>query len=297
MKLQSLEYVEFEGKPKEWKLEGLSLRPINLLVGKNATGKTRALNIISNLAKLLSGEIKLTSPSGDYTSGDYTAKFEHDRKKLRYVLKYADAKVVREQLTIDGEQKLERGKDGIGKIYAEKEGKLMEFQTPEDQLTAVARRDAIQHGFLEPLHVWGKSLSHYLFGSTMGQDHFGVMKGENIEFYPKDMNAVVAVFKKGELDLGEPFKDAIKKDMSSIGYPLDNIGLAPLGSISLPASPPSALLGLYVRESSLKDITNQIDMSQGMFRALSIIIQLNYSEMARKPSCILIDDIGEGLDF
>jgi hypothetical protein len=34
-----------------------------------------------------------------------------------------------------------------------------------------------------------------------------------------------------------------------------------------------------------------------MFRALAIIIHLNYAILASKPSCIVIDDIGEGLDF
>ena len=38
-------------------------------------------------------------------------------------------------------------------------------------------------------------------------------------------------------------------------------------------------------------------MSQGMFRALSILVQINYFQMANKSTCILIDDIGEGLDF
>jgi Fe-S cluster assembly ATPase SufC len=38
-------------------------------------------------------------------------------------------------------------------------------------------------------------------------------------------------------------------------------------------------------------------MSQGMFRALSVIVQVNYAHMAKIPSCILIDDIGEGLDY
>jgi hypothetical protein len=38
-------------------------------------------------------------------------------------------------------------------------------------------------------------------------------------------------------------------------------------------------------------------MSQGMFRALSLFIQINYSLLASKPSCIVIDDIGEGLDY
>ncbi|MFN9559549.1 MAG: hypothetical protein ACK55G_12105 [Dolichospermum sp.] len=57
------------------------------------------------------------------------------------------------------------------------------------------------------------------------------------------------------------------------------------------------LQGLYVQESDLKHQTEQGLISQGMFRALSLIIQVNYSLLAKKPSCILIDDIGEGLDF
>ena len=39
-------------------------------------------------------------------------------------------------------------------------------------------------------------------------------------------------------------------------------------------------------------------MSQGMFRALSLIIQINYILFSDNMNrCILIDDIGEGLDF
>ena len=38
-------------------------------------------------------------------------------------------------------------------------------------------------------------------------------------------------------------------------------------------------------------------MSQGMFRALSLLVQLNFSLLSKTPSCILIDDIGEGLDY
>ena len=38
-------------------------------------------------------------------------------------------------------------------------------------------------------------------------------------------------------------------------------------------------------------------MSQGMFRVLSLIIQLNYSKMAQRATTVVIDDIGEGLDF
>ena len=34
-----------------------------------------------------------------------------------------------------------------------------------------------------------------------------------------------------------------------------------------------------------------------MFRALSLLVQLNFSLLSKTPSCILIDDIGEGLDY
>src|SRR5207244_1908095 len=54
---------------------------------------------------------------------------------------------------------------------------------------------------------------------------------------------------------------------------------------------------LYVKERDLPDVTQQTGMSQGMFRALSIIIHMNYAVIANRPSCVIIDDIGEGLDF
>jgi len=50
MQLTRLEYSEYEGKEQEWTLEGLTLGKRNLLVGKNATGKTRTLNVIAGLA-------------------------------------------------------------------------------------------------------------------------------------------------------------------------------------------------------------------------------------------------------
>ncbi|MFM7716780.1 MAG: ATP-binding protein, partial [Microcystis sp.] len=54
---------------------------------------------------------------------------------------------------------------------------------------------------------------------------------------------------------------------------------------------------LYVQEDGLKSVTEQSEISQGMFRALSLFIQINYAILSDQPSCIIIDDIGEGLDF
>jgi hypothetical protein len=57
-----------------------------------------------------------------------------------------------------------------------------------------------------------------------------------------------------------------------------------------------SLQGLYAQERDLKSKTWQTKMSQGMFRAFSLIIQTVYAELASDSGCVIIDDIGEGLD-
>ena len=83
-----------------------------------------------------------------------------------------------------------------------------------------------------------------------------------------------------------------------MGYDLEEVGLYPPQSVRLVESPiPTEIRVLGVRERGIDGIIEQREMSQGMFRALSILIQVNHSQMSNRANCILIDDIGEGLDF
>jgi len=291
MKLIDMTYAQWENTPREWKIDGVRLGPLNLLVGSNASGKSRTLNVINGLAKFLAGDSKI-----NILSGDWNVTFENEDKHLVYTLQVANSKVVKEEFKVAGMERLKRGAGGIGKIWAEKLQDTIDLQVPEDQLAAVARLDSIQHPFFEPLHSWGKSLYHYLFGTPLGKDILGVINPEGkTDLDPRDTNQVIGIYRKGEKEFGNLFKEAIKTDMAEIGYLIDDVGTAP--PISLVINAPQPIVGMYVRESGLGDITDQAEMSQGMFRALSIIIQLNYSGLSKTPSCILIDDIGEGLDF
>jgi hypothetical protein len=116
---------------------------------------------------------------------------------------------------------------------------------------------------------------------------------ENINL--KDSDHVVGIFVLGKEELGDKFIESIKSDMDQIGYKISGIGTkSPISTEDpLDGEPES----LYIQEVDLFEKTEQNYMSQGLFRALSLIIQINYSLLAEKPSCILIDDIGEGLDF
>lgn len=292
MKLNTLDYAQHERQPKQWRLIGLSLSDVNLLVGKNATGKSRTLNVINGLAKLLSRTTNL-----GYISGNFDAVFDNDGHILNYVLHYEQSKIVLERFVVDGTVRLERGIGGVGTIWAEKKGESMEFQAPEDQLAAVVRQDTIQHSFLAPLQLWARSLYHYPFGTPLGQDRFAILVKDPQPFDPKDSGKVIEIFRRGLEEHGELFKKSIMQDMDRIGYPLNDIGVQPPSSVTIAGPFLGPIVGLFVHEKSLDGETDQTDMSQGMFRALSVIIQITYSQMSNTASSILIDDIGEGLDF
>jgi len=290
MKLVSLNYVQWDGTPREWRVDKVLFGPTNLLVGPNASGKSRILNVIAGLANLLAGDHKVT-----VLSGHWDVTFESEGNRLEYVLQVSDGKVAKEIFQNESKTYLERGSGGAGKIWAEKLKQLIDIQVPEDELASVARRDSIQHPYFEPLNHWGITLYHYLFGSTLGKDVMALIDPSvKREVNPRDPTAVIAKYRQGEKKFGDEFKESIKQDMAEIGYPIENLGTDVPTSIRVQGPQPRVL---YVKEPGLGDHTDQVDMSQGMFRAFSIIIQLNYSAMTRKPGCILIDDIGEGLDF
>ena len=294
MRLQSVKYTEWEGTPQEWKLEGISLSDINLLVGKNATGKSRVLNIISGLARQLAGLTPLP------ISGNYDVQFFDNGEILRYQLKYDEGQVIAESFSVGSRVLLDRWLGGEGRIWADEidGGKEIRFQTPPNEIAAVVRRDVIQHKFLERLYTWGSSLRHYYFGTYLGKDRLAVlMEKGGAKLDEMDTNDVVPLYGKAEKEFGEDFKQAVISDMGQVGYDIEDIRLQSPISIRVLTNFPGEVVGISVKERDLAGITDQNTISQGMFRALSILIHINYSQLTKKPTCILIDDIGEGLDF
>ena len=55
-RLKSVQYAERRGQPKEWILDRFTLGQVNLIVGTNATGKSRTINTVNNLARMLLAE-------------------------------------------------------------------------------------------------------------------------------------------------------------------------------------------------------------------------------------------------
>ncbi|MGO9598319.1 MAG: AAA family ATPase [Isosphaeraceae bacterium] len=293
LKLTSVKSTEFAGSDKEWSLDELSFGDSNLIVGLNASGKTRALNTIANFANML-------LPGGPRQPADVCCDFTFDAggRLFKYSFEFRNGIVHKESLYFDPNDLLSRGSDGEGVIQAEEQGGKVRFKPPANELAAVARRDLLQHPYLELLHAWALSVRHYPFGTPLGRDVFTVSLGSEPDNFDRNANLVLGILNRGQQAYPGQFDEAVKRDMARLGYRIEQIKICPLETVKItgPLSP-GPVYGIAVSEEYSPVLIEQPNLSQGMFRALSLIIQVNYSQMAKSSSCVLIDDIGEGLDF
>jgi AAA15 family ATPase/GTPase len=285
MILQKIDYHEFDNTPNYWALKPFELGKINLLVGKNATGKTRTLKVIDTLSSFILDK-------GFKTPTNYNIEFMDGSDVYSYILE-TDGKVMAEKLEINNTVMITRDVTGRGKIFIAQENKKIEFQSPEDKLI-ISRRDKIQYPYLEKIHEWAGNVRYYSFGSSMNQEYGKPIEDKNVTLDGNSNNSV-EVFVVGQLKFEDKFKQNVLLLMNSIGYDLTDIDAQRW-----------QYLGKYIRSedytlfASEKDrgtFVVQKDMSQGMFRALSIIIHLSYHVLMRTSVTFIIDDIGEGLDF
>lgn len=298
MELKSIKYAH-KTVEREWEIFGanqeksspVEFGKINLIVGTNSSGKSRTLRAVYELAMFLSGDMKISQALAYGEIFDVVFWNEVNQQEIRYYLKFENAHIIKEELKVNGEVYIERNEKKSQMRY-ESIGSMVDFQADADML-AVARRDRIQHSYLISLAEWGANMSYYLFGKDLGQ---GVgLKSIEIDakedFDLRNSRKVAGIFKQG-VDLYDGvYKQRIIDDLKKIGYTIEEIKLEILRYSDVP------VYGLSVQENGLKATTDQSEMSQGMFRALSLLIQINYALYSGKSSCIMIDDIGEGLDY
>ncbi|MBK9742193.1 MAG: ATP-binding protein [Saprospiraceae bacterium] len=260
MLLKNIKFCRFKGQKYEWSIEGKPLKKIdgqpvtfqeiNLIVGKNATGKSKTINTIRQLSDLLSGDIKLSQLV--YGTSFYDLLFDSNGNEIAYYLEFEEGKVKKEILKINGIEKLKRDSK-VGAMYYEKAQKNLEFEMEDDKL-AVARVDKIQQPYFESLQNWGKALSHYRFGGQLGKNSFlrdiNAIK-EDKEIDLKDSDKVSEIFFRAKNTFGEKFINSIISDMKRISYNICKIEVDTLKFFPVPA------FGLNVQEVDIEDVTDQ----------------------------------------
>jgi ABC-type multidrug transport system ATPase subunit len=293
MYLKNFSFRENEGQNIEWIIDDVSLGQINLMVGKNSSGKTRTLNALSDLVSMLMG--KGTSATGPVS---YDLVYENSGDLMKYKLAYDPETIHLEQLFVGEELVLEREEGGSGRVkYEGTPGSIfLEFQIPHDQLVCYVKRDRLQHPFIEIIHNWAISLRRFNFSGDLGKTRYALkssFEAKDVE-WSDTANSLVPAITIAEEKFPR-FRKLILKDMQQIGYNLEDFGVIHFSERFSSGSQDRYVV--YTTEEDLEKQVTQRDMSQGMFRAFSVLVQLNYYILSGNKGFVIIDDIGEGLDF
>lgn len=297
MFLKKFSYIEFEkDEYKKWVLNPFSLNNINLFVGDNASGKSRTLKYIYQLSRiLLSNRFALNS-------GKYNVEFYDPIESKTYTFKisFKDGSIENEELFVDDRLLLSRKLDGSGSIYNDVIDKNIEFKLPPNELIST-RRDELQYPFLEKLFNWASNVRHFRFSKEEEKNRLYLIDSNRTLSSGFNHNNIanqsIEVFRNGKALFKEKFVKNIIDDFNSIGYNINDINVGVLHGIMIDSPIANKLVGLRVFEIDRNTITDQSEMSDGMFRALSLIIHYNYYQLTNKPLTVLVDDIGEGLDY
>ncbi len=292
MILESIKYIRLEGEPKEWGIIGhdenaVHFGNINLVVGKNATGKSRTISVIKEIAYLLSGSLKLQNVP--FSKFEYQIVLKNESDIYDYKIKVENKLIEEESLFFNKEPQLIRTKLK-GQIFSGKSHSMESFEL-DPSLLIIESYHIKDYPFIVKLNEWGCSLKNGNFSNQLEKNyHAGSLS--NLDDLSKDMMnitpaALLTTFWQGKHLFGDRFADEIKKDMLTLHYSIDKIDILEGRSG----------YSIYVKEKELDDLTSQTEMSQGMFRLLSFIIRLNMALLSKESACILVDDLGEGLDF
>lgn len=293
MYLRKFTFRENEGQKIEWLIDDVHLGRINLIVGKNSSGKTRTLNAISELVEFITGIRPVPK-----LHGRYRVVFIHEEKEVELVLNYDSGVISREALIWQGEKVLERDSEGKGWIIymGGKDPIKLEFGIPLQTPACFAKRDKLQHPFLEVLYAWATHVRRFNFSGDLGKNAFALkstFEEEEVNF--QDTNASLVPVLVIGMNSFPTFRETVIHDMREIGYDLVDLGVQHMSEKGLMAE--QDRFAVYTTESGLEKQVSQRDMSQGMFRAFSVLVRLNRYIESGNTGCIIIDDIGEGLDF
>ncbi len=280
MLLTRLNYFENKNSPEFWEITDVVFGNQNLIIGLNATGKTRLVNVITNLGKILSSKIR--------KNGNWNLVFKKkDGTVYEYILEINKQKIDRELIRENGKTLLHRnGKKGL--IYSKKDRKNHDFNPPDEELTINVRRDTSHYPYLEDFIEWAENIHGYRFSGvtkdqiTVANDPGGYL--ETLTTIPYILNTIQE---------NRPLISNIIDDMNQIGYPVKNVFTrAMMDPVNL-----HRVFFVSVQEENLRCETQQNVMSSGMFRALCLIVIIEYMIKQKQSGTIIIDDLGEGLDF
>lgn len=280
MKLTRLSY-----KDANWQLENLQLSELNLLVGKNATGKSRTLKTIVKLRLFLTQKVSLELTT-EKQKTDWKISFlnkEGESIDYKFGTGTLDEGIVYEEIVYNQEVVLSRNKKQSSDTAIIKNQLSSQEETiypPNNKLVIHTTRDVKKFPFLEGIMDWAEQAHEVQFGSIHPLSTIDRYKGNIVAA----LGEIPTLFE----NLSDKGKQNILVGLSKLGYNVREIGIDNYGE---------GVNILYLKEEDVKEKLLHFDISQGMYRALVILILFQEILEKKQLATILIDDLCEGLDY
>lgn len=273
MKLTNLSYID-----PYWELSNLQLSNLNLIVAKNATGKSRTLLTLDLLIKMITQ--KKTLNWGSRWSIDF---INHQDQKItfEFATKYQDEGIVTaEKISINGTQILfrrhQQGEVVLKNFVTQKNDTIY---PPKNKLTLHVNRDVRKYPYLEDISNWAENCYGFKFGNISPYSKLNEQEYDLLTAVEDIPNLFKSLKKESILK--------IITDFNSLGYEVSDISSQDKVEYSI----------LYVKEKNISKALPHYKLSQGMFRTLAILVYVEYLISRKKPALIIIDDFCEGLDY
>lgn len=266
MRIKELTY-----KWMNWSVSGLQFDRVNLIVGKNAVGKSKTIAVLNLLVDI----ILQRKEASIYDSVSYKVVFAVDEhSELIYEFTYANGLVVLESLKDNKEREYIFRNPSQTKLYGEV------VNPPSNKLAISVRRDVVFYPQIEDIFAWAEQYCSVQFNAITPSIVNGV-SSMNLMPYRESL---ISMF---EL-LDEKARRGIIEDMNDLGYPIEKLDVTKLTNLKI----------LNVKEKGVAMVLWEDALSTGMLRALYLLVFVYYiSARIEKGKTIVIDDFCEGVDY
>jgi len=261
MILSDFSYREGTG----WQLDKLSLDKLNLIVGLNSVGKSRTMVAIGNVVHFIKGEQQ--SIVADFSC----SMTLHNHHSISYSFEVQAGVIESEKLSVDGVCKIERDTE-VASMYGES------INPPSNKLVIQARRDTKRYPEVEEIIQWAEQTSVFVFSNITTSPN-------SLSPYTISSEPLLPVmYEKLPASLQELLIDCLRK----MNYQINRLEVNEL---------PSGSKMLLIYEEGVTMPMRPFELSNGMFRVICSLLYMMYCSTLSSARCLIIDDIGEGLDY
>lgn len=255
-------------------IKDIELGRKNLIVGRNSTGKSRLVQLIASIAKMMSQKVSYLF------EGQYILLFKDENgSTYEYTFVVGLSSVIKEELIVGGKVVLER--KNTARLYSVKYNRIDEVSPPDNRLVMHVRRDKEEYPYFEKIIDWADHTYGFKFGNITPLSLLIDKETDrltSIDEIPKIFSELI--------NLNSNHRHNIVKNFNSLGYEIKEISVESLADNNV----------IYVLESYMTKKIPQHELSQGMFRTLALVVFLEYLS-TQKVNTIIVDDLCEGLDY